>query len=229
MKKPIDWLEIARVFGTVIKISTIIKNTLVKIGVGIEILSWIAGNGKKEFVEFLTVLGQAFSASKFKERKLLYEATLDIDTSPKLPFEGAVVQKHIAMVKVKIELWTDGLHVNGKEVILHRFQNQCARNILGYEVDTRLRLEDQNVLNACIEDFLLEHPEFCPDDWKQDENGNTIYIYFWGTIYRNPSGTDLCVRGLYWEDGRLFNHFRWLDVDWNEHRQAAVLKLPLDF
>lgn len=56
-------------------------------------------------------------------------------------------------------------------------------------------LEDQPVLNANVLDFLREHPELIPDEWKGK------FTFFWGTIYRHRDG-DLYVRCLYWDGGR---------------------------
>jgi hypothetical protein len=63
-------------------------------------------------------------------------------------------------------------------------------------------LQDQPVLPANVLDYLLANPHLIPEEWKGE------FIFFWGTIYRDPSGR-LVVRCLYW------NGDRW---DWDCYR-----------
>ncbi|MFH0912430.1 MAG: hypothetical protein V1807_02095 [Patescibacteria group bacterium] len=61
------------------------------------------------------------------------------------------------------------------------------------------------VLNACVLDYLLAHPEIIPEEWKGK------HIFFWGTVYKLPN-CELCVRYLYWDgfhwtwDGAIFGY-----------------------
>ena len=66
----------------------------------------------------------------------------------------------------------------------------------------RKELAEKSVMNANVLDYLLAHPELIPDGWKTDGNGNTRYIFFWGTVYRDRGG-DLCVRCLDWPRRRV--------------------------
>lgn len=86
----------------------------------------------------------------------------------------------------------------------------------------RKELESKPVLNADVLDYLLKNPRLIPEDWKKDENENTHYIFFWGTIYRD-SGGDLCVRCLYWHDGRWHWSSHWLAYDWDGSYPALLL------
>lgn len=55
--------------------------------------------------------------------------------------------------------------------------------------------------NACLLDHLLKHPYLIPEKWKQDEQGNTLCSWFWGTVYDSKEwqfGSNPCVRFLYW-------------------------------
>ena len=85
----------------------------------------------------------------------------------------------------------------------------------------RKELAKKPVFNANVLDYLLAHPELIPDEWKTDGNGNTRYIFFWGTVYRNRDG-NLFVRFLYWDDGRWNWSYHWLDCDWRGNDPAAV-------
>lgn len=85
----------------------------------------------------------------------------------------------------------------------------------------RKELAKKPVFNANVLDYLLAHPELIPDEWKTDGNGNTRYIFFWGTIYRRRDGY-LYVRYLYWNDGRWNWSNRWLGRGWRGNGPAAV-------
>lgn len=75
-------------------------------------------------------------------------------------------------------------------------------------------------LNANVLDFLLENLELIPESWKGK------YVYFWGTIYRDPDG-DLCVRCLDWRGGGWYWGSDWLVGDWDSRGPAAVLASTL--
>ncbi len=85
----------------------------------------------------------------------------------------------------------------------------------------RKELVGKIVLNANVLDYLLANPCLIPEEWKKDEGGNTRYILFWGTIYRDR-GDNLCVRCLYWRDNRWHWSSRWLDGGWRCRSPAAV-------
>jgi hypothetical protein len=53
------------------------------------------------------------------------------------------------------------------------------------------------VLPANVLNYLLDDQRLIPEDWKKDEGGKILYIYFWGTIY-SSSVDRLCVFYLYW-------------------------------
>lgn len=78
------------------------------------------------------------------------------------------------------------------------------------------RLKGKNVLNASVLDWLLEHPEHIPTEWREK------YIFFWGTIYRY-SESYLCVRYLCWHDGQWGWRHAWLGSEWDVDYSAAVL------
>lgn len=86
------------------------------------------------------------------------------------------------------------------------------------------RLSRKPVLNANVLDYLLKNPDLIPESWKKDEGGNTRYIFFWGTIYRN-SEDKLFVRSLCWYGGygaRWRWHASWLDSAWASSDPAAL-------
>jgi hypothetical protein len=95
-----------------------------------------------------------------------------------------------------------------------------------YIVGTELvkELASKPVLPANVLDFFLANPSLIPENLKKDENGNTLYTFFWGTIYRDANGRP-CVRYLCFFDGGWRSRCRWLDAGWRGDRPAALLVL----
>jgi len=86
------------------------------------------------------------------------------------------------------------------------------------------RLANEPVLPATVLDYLLANPTLIPEDWKKDDDaGNTRYIFFWGSIYRNSDG-GLLVRYLCWLDGRWHWVWGWLGYDWLGSNPTARLR-----
>jgi hypothetical protein len=106
------------------------------------------------------------------------------------------------------------------KVQLFLSDRQKVGTISGHEL--RKELTDKPVLNANVLDYLLAHTGSIPEEWKQDEQGRTRYIFFWGTIYRDSDG-DPCVRSLYWCDGRWQWGWYWLEFVWGVQNPAALL------
>lgn len=105
---------------------------------------------------------------------------------------------------------------NPKKIRLYLSDRQRGNSyITGNEL--RKELKSKKVLNACVLDWLLAHPEFIPEEWKG------MFVYFWGTIYRHSDGY-LLVRYLYWDGDK----WDWcncrLDNGWGSRDSAAVLK-----
>jgi hypothetical protein len=84
------------------------------------------------------------------------------------------------------------------------------------------RLSGKPLLKANVLDHLLANPTLIPEAWKTDEQGRTRYIFFWGTVYRAPSGS-LCVRCLCWNGGEWGWDYHWLGGKFGGQRPAAVL------
>jgi len=81
--------------------------------------------------------------------------------------------------------------------------------------DLRKELEGKPVLNACVLDYLLAHPDLIPVEWKGKD------VFFWGTIFRDRGGC-LCVRFLCWSGGRWQWCYRWVGHDWSDDDPAVV-------
>ena len=136
---------------------------------------------------------------------------IDCDVDPFLP-AGLQVEEHkpggqFRWDPTKINLYLSPNQQDGKSIEGHKL---------------RIELANQSVMNANLLDYLLAHPYLIPEDWKQDADGNTRFIYFWGTVYRD-SGRDLCVRYLCWSDGHWQAHCNWLGSGWHVRYPAARL------
>jgi hypothetical protein len=125
-----------------------------------------------------------------------------------------VIEKHVGEGQLELDLTKIQFHFSPNQ--------KDGKMIEGNKLRKELENSKVPVLNACVLDYLIAHPEIIPEDWKVDENGNTHYIYFWGTVYRDPSD-NLCVRCLCWDDGAWNWNFSWLVDGWNDQNPAAML------
>jgi hypothetical protein len=153
---------------------------------------------------------------------------VNLAENPRPPFEGAEVVKHDITIngKSQVELKPvgDELFVDGIKIILHLSERQIGdRCVAGHELRKELEDGEQLLLNSNVLDYLYDHPELFPKHWKKDENGETRYIYFWGTIFRDTSDDCRCIRCLYRDDGCLKQSFYWLDPGWYRQNLSAVL------
>ena len=146
---------------------------------------------------------------------------MDLESSPGLPFNGAEVEAHIGTGGVLYKKIGEGLYRSGRKVVLHLSERQInGKSMKGYEL--RDELTGKPVLNANELDALYDNPHLIPEDWKRDEKGNIRFIFFWGTIYRNPDTVNLYVRYLYFNVGTWNRFYNWLGNDWHG-RSPAVL------
>ena len=124
------------------------------------------------------------------------------------------IEKHVGEGQLELDL---------TKIQFHFSPNQIDEKVIeGNKLRMELETSKVPVLNACVLDYLLTHPEIIPEDWKVDENGNTRYIFFWGTLYRCPFGS-LYVRCLCWDDGAWSWSYYWLGSVWDDQNPAAVL------
>ncbi|HAU66637.1 MAG: hypothetical protein UT30_C0011G0036 [Candidatus Uhrbacteria bacterium GW2011_GWF2_39_13] len=100
-----------------------------------------------------------------------------------------------------------------------------GKRIKGNKLLTELQSEKISVLNACVLDYLLAHPEIIPEDWKINENGNNLFTSFLGTIYRG-SNNNLYVRYLYWNGNAWEWGYQSFYEDWYDQSRVAVLVVP---
>ena len=136
--------------------------------------------------------------------------------------DGAEVVKHEGRGRVSLELRDDNLYLDGKKVELFLSERQKGENrVVGHELRVELEGGERILLNSNVLDYIFDHPELFPEHWKKDENGDTRYIFFWGSIFRGPSDGRLFVRCLCWVDDGLSRHYGWLAFDWCRRYASA--------
>ena len=140
----------------------------------------------------------------------MFEHIIDCDADPFLP-NGWKVEEHQKGGQWKFD-------PKGVEFFLSNSQ-KGGKVIEGNKL--RKELAKKPVFNANVLDYLYANPHLIPEEWKKDEQGNTRYIFFWGTIYRDSSG-NLYVRFLYWGGGGWDWLCYWLGNDWDDDDPAAV-------
>mgnify|MGYP006893377473 CR=1 FL=1 len=152
--------------------------------------------------------------------------TIDLGAPARLPFDVAEVVKHDGKGVVEIELRSDdNLYIDGKKVELFLSERQMGdKRIVGHELRKELENGEQVLLNSNVLDYLYDHPELFPKHWKKkNKNGEIQYIFFWGSVFRDPSDGGLCVRYLSWRFGSLRRDDRWLGNGWDRRFPSASL------
>ena len=84
------------------------------------------------------------------------------------------------------------------------------------------RSENYVRLDAAVFLTLWRNLHLIPEQWKEKVNGNTRFIFFDGTVLRDPNGIR-CVLYLYWVDGKWRWDYGWLDAVWGASALSAVL------
>lgn len=126
---------------------------------------------------------------------------IDSNKLPSIPYNGWTIESHEKMGKIDVT-----------KLALYLTPQQEGGWINGSELNKSLKGKG---LNATILDYLLEHPELIPEDWKGK------YVYFHGTVYRN-SDEYLYVRYLYFGGGHWQAGGSWLDSGWGVYSPAVV-------
>lgn len=137
---------------------------------------------------------------------------INCDIVPLVPNGWKVVQ-HVKGGQLEwnpadVELYLDESQKEGKSIKGNKLRQRLAKLI------------GKRVMNANILDFLLDHPELIPEEWKGKA------IFFWGTVYRSSDG-NLCVRYLYWDGGRWHWIYCGIGNDFDGADSAALYKYSL--
>lgn len=131
---------------------------------------------------------------------------IDCDADPFVP-ENWKVEEHQKGGKFEwdpsqIELYLDKGQLGGNSIVGNKL---------------RQKMSSKKIMNACVLDFLLAHPELIPEEWKSRA------VFFWGTIYRESDG-NLYVRYLCWDGGGWSCYYGWLVSGFNDDCPAALRK-----
>jgi len=124
------------------------------------------------------------------------------DTEKPKIIDGWKIKEHKSLGKVDLS-----------KIKLFISKKQGNKYIIGTEL--KKFLDNKKVLNANILDYLLEHQELIPQEWKDG------LVFFWGTIYRD-SGGNLYVRCLYWNGAKWHWDYCWLDLNFYASHPAAL-------
>lgn len=145
---------------------------------------------------------------------------VDLATPPRLPFETAEVIRHEGSGVVEIELRSDdNLYIDGKKVVLHLSERQKGdKGIVGYELRQEIESGERVLLNSNVKDYLYGHPELFPKHWKKNQNS---YIFFWGSIFRDPADGRLYTCCLCLSDDCLDRFCHWLGGVWRRQALSA--------
>lgn len=145
---------------------------------------------------------------------------IDLAVPCKLPFKGAERVSSAKSGIVKLERRGDDLYIDSKKIELFLSKKQKGGSyIVGHDLRKELEARGGN-LSGSVLDHLEAHPELWPEPWKKDDQGNTIYVFFWDDIFRN-SGGSLYVRCGYWDEGGVVSHCSWLDDGWYRRSPSA--------
>ena len=136
---------------------------------------------------------------------------------PKMPWGHRTIKRHVG---------NGTLELDPSRLELYFSPNQINGNVIGgNELRSEFEKGTVPVLNACVLDYLLLHPELILEDWKFDEAGRERDIYFWGTIFFDED-FGFVVHYLRWSvyRGEWAMCAQWLrSFTANDHSPAAVL------
>jgi len=117
------------------------------------------------------------------------------------------------------------LALNQVDLANVRLEHMLKKNeswIKGEEKLKRLKKTGHIRLDAKVFQTLWENQALVQESWKEKTNGNTTFIFFDGTVLRDPGG-DRYVLCLCWYDGRWGWDYRWLEDGWGVRSPSAVL------
>jgi hypothetical protein len=139
------------------------------------------------------------------------EKQIDTTQTPKIPSWLKEIEENdtsLGTIEWDREKYKDSLFLSPEQI--------TKKTIKGEDLLTLIKKEKIPVLNANVLDYLLEHKEEIPEEWKGK------YIYFWGTIFRNSDGYRY-VRYLCWVGSDWDDDSRWLGDGWDGSKPAVRL------
>ena len=179
MKKKLDWKEIGQFLSVLLNLFTIIRDTFKNIGVNLEIIQWFTEEGRDKFVEnFLKPIGQEYGEFMGPRERIdllgdgdTLLVNLDASAIPPEQNQKVILQLDPGNRWVGLQLLNDTLLVDGRRITFFPTKLQDGKRLVrGY--DFFGEIVGQQVLHPNIMDALVKYPQFIPENWKRDENGN---------------------------------------------------------
>lgn len=105
-------------------------------------------------------------------------------------------------------------------------ETRLEKNETFTDGDERIRrLDNAKRVRLNTDAFLAfwENQHMIPESWKANEKGETLYVFFDGDELLSPYGSRYSLY-LYWNDGRWYWHYYWLDHDRGGRLPSAVLE-----
>lgn len=139
-----------------------------------------------------------------------------VNLSPHPPIPKAIARarvvkhQHHKLGKTTIRQQSDTLYLSDREIEVV----SVPTRVTGHTVLEGLVRSDRKVLNANVLNHLLTFLELIPGSWAG------LRIYFWGTIYQNPTG-QLFVTYLDYREERKMG-IKSLSNSWFDKEPAAV-------
>lgn len=180
-----------------------------------ELMNQISGNGGRvRFDEFNLWLKGVVPSSAL-------EVLIDLSIPCSLPFIGAERVSPRKSGVMKLERRGDNLYLDGVKLELVLSENQKdGKDINGHGLRKEREAKGGNV-SASILDKCVENPALWPESWKKDDQGRTIYVFFWDDIFRDRTDSRLYVRDGCWRGGRVVSRYYWLDSVWGASGPAV--------
>ena len=107
-------------------------------------------------------------------------------------------------------------------VRLEHMLKENETGITGEERLKRVKKAGHIRLDAKVFQKLWENQKLIPESWKEKTDGYTNFIFFDGTILRNPLG-DRCALYFHWDDSRWSSGHVWLEEDRYVDYPSAVI------
>lgn len=145
---------------------------------------------------------------------------IDLGSLARLPFKGATWLTHRGYGGVKIEKHDDVLYLDGKSLNLFFSRKQQNKEMVeGFELRQEIEKKGDNV-SAKVLDYLVDHPELWPENWKKNEQGETLRVFFWDDILCYPLDRLYVLCG-YWDGSKVIQDCRWLGHYWFNSEPAV--------
>ncbi len=217
------WKIIGQLQAVVLHLTEVCKKSGVD---AIGILEWMVGEGR-EIVEneFWNPLVLKFRETRRIEVVDATTIRVNLDSSPRLPFAGALVHnKPKGKGWVEVKRVGQDLFVDGKKVGHHFSDRQKGDGVIpGKELFQELEARKTCQLHPNVMDALVETaPHLIPEWMKQNADEEMLFNYCWDVVFRDAGGF-LCVRYFYWDGGAWGRGCRWLASGWGRRRPAVEL------